>query len=83
MKQAFLLLSCQLSNSVIETFNEIVATTNSEKNITCLLYHQKGGNHQKVVNDKYVFSFSDEILIDLKYKPLGEKLIPGNNLFHY
>lgn len=81
MKQAFLILSCQLSNSVVNTFNEIVEATNSKKNITCLLFHQKGFNHQKEISDKDVFYFSDEILIDLKYNAIGSKLIPGNNHF--
>ncbi|WP_026712785.1 DUF3405 domain-containing protein [Flavobacterium daejeonense] len=81
MKQAFLLLSCHLSNAVINSFNEIVTATNSEKNITCLLYHQKGDNLQKQISNNDVFYFSDDILTNLNYKPLGEKLIPGNNHF--
>ncbi|MBA0883536.1 DUF3405 domain-containing protein [Flavobacterium sp. BBQ-18] len=81
MKQAFLFLSCRLSNAVIDTFNEIATATNSEKNITRLLYHLKEANYQKEISDKDVFYFSDEILIGLEYKPLGEKLIPGNNHF--
>lgn len=81
MKQAFLFLSCQLSNAVINTFNNIVTATNSEKNITRLLYHQKDLNQQKEIDNKDIFYFSDSILTDLKYKPLGEKLIPGNNHF--
>lgn len=81
MKQAFLFLSCQLSNAVINTFNNIVTATNSEKNITRLLYHQKDLNQQKEIDNKDVFYFSDSILTDLKYKALGEKLIPGNNHF--
>lgn len=81
MKQAFLFLSCKLSNAVIGTFNEIKAATNSGKNTTVLLYHQKESNHQKEISDRDVFYFSDEILIELGYKPLGEKLIPGNNHF--
>jgi hypothetical protein len=81
MKQAFLVLSCKLSNSIIETFNEIATATNSEKNITCFLFHQKETKHQKKISDKHVFYFSDEILIELGYIPLGDKLIPGNNHF--
>lgn len=81
MKQAFLFLSCQLSKAAAKTFDEISTATIFEGNITRLLYHKKDANHQDIVDDENVFYFSDEILVDLKYRPLGEKLIPGNNHF--
>lgn len=81
MRQAFLFLSCNLSNAAMNTFNEIYSATNSKKNTTDILYHQKDSDPKKKIENKDAFYFTDNILTDLNYKPLGEKLIPGNNHF--
>ncbi|WP_035141091.1 DUF3405 domain-containing protein, partial [Flavobacterium daejeonense] len=81
MKQVFLFLSCQLSKTAIDTFTKIYKTTKSKKHTTYLLYHLKGNNQQKEIDDEDVFYFTDNILTDFNYKSLGEKLIPGNNHF--
>lgn len=81
MKQAFLFLSCKLSKAAINTFKEISKAINSEKDITCILYHQKDFDPPREIDNKDFFYFSDDILTNLNYKPFGKKLIPGNNHF--
>ncbi|MCX2678487.1 DUF3405 domain-containing protein [Galbibacter sp. EGI 63066] len=80
-KQAFLFLCNLPSKSALSTFKKICSSTESIHDHTTLLYHLKERIVPKNIEKLQCFCFTDDILYELGYNPLGPKLTPGNNHF--
>lgn len=78
--QAVLFLSNKSSDFVLENYHH-VKKAESEHTDVCYLYHSQEEILPEVIQKEKHFIFTDRILQDMGYKPLGDKLLPGNNHF--
>lgn len=79
-KQAFLIAAHYTSERIIESYTNICDAT-SVYGETFLLYHQKNDSKPDQLLDVNIHIFTDDVLYQLGYKPLGDKLLPGSNHF--
>lgn len=79
-KQAFLILSNNTSNHLIQKYEEIYKATNGLGD-TLLLYHLSKNYDSATLNEIKTFTFTDKVLTELNYFPLGFTLVPGSNHF--
>lgn len=79
-KQAFLLLCNHTTDTVIETYKEIYEAS-KKCGDAFILYHLKGEKLPDKIKKLKHFTFTDSILTQLNYLPIGFSLIPGNNHF--
>jgi hypothetical protein len=79
-KQAILILSDKSSEWIIQNYNKIKGSVSEDYDVF-FLYHQRNNYSPDEVKNINHFVFTDEILSELKYKPLTNSLIPGSNHF--
>lgn len=78
--QAFLLLCNTTTNSVIESYKDLHKATKTLGD-SFVLYHKKTQQvHHKIKQLNHV-TFTDDVLTQLNYFPIGFNLVPGNNHF--
>jgi hypothetical protein len=80
IKQAFLFLCDKSNDSNIEAFNAIQSATR-ELGDAFILYHQKNEAVPPPIMQQQHVSFTNHVLTQHNYIPIGFNLIPGNN--HY
>ena len=79
-RQAFLVLSDKSEDKIIDLYETINNSTVNLGN-SFLLFHQKDTALPAKFDHIDVFSFSESIITQSNYFPLGYSLVPGNN--HY
>ena len=77
---AVLLVTDKSSIAIIHLFKELELALSGVADVI-ITYHQKEELVPEVIERENHFIFRDNILTQLGYIPLGEKLIPGNNHF--
>lgn len=79
-KQVFLLLCDKTTDSLIELYKTIHSAAD-EIGDTFILYHQKDKSIPNRMKQLKYFAFTDSIITQGNYLPIGFNLIPGNNHF--
>lgn len=79
-KQSFLVLCNRATEPIINHYKEIFQAT-SDLGDSLLLYHLSQKQLPKKIKSLSSFHFSEEVLTELNYFPLGFSLIPGSNHF--
>jgi len=80
MKQAVLFLSDKSSQWIVDNFKKLEAIE-SETTDVFFLYHERNELIPEVIQSIRNFTFTDQILHELDYHPIKEKLVPGSNHF--
>ncbi len=80
IRQAFLILSDKSTDELVN-FYETIRTSTSSLGKCFLLSHQKGNATQTRLDHINAFTFTDHIITQSDYFPLGFSLVPGNNQF--
>lgn len=80
INQAFLILSDKSSDGLVSLYNQIKTSTNPLGN-TILMYHQKNKEIPPIPTHVEKFTFTDDIITQSNYFPIGFSLVPGNNHF--
>jgi len=78
--QAILLVTDKDSPVIIDQYNALKKATEKYADVF-IAYHQKETQKLSYVNNADYYLFSNSILTELGYNPLGPSLVPGNN--HY
>lgn len=78
--QVFLYLTQETTPGLIEPFRKLTLEA-GEFGEVFLLYHHKLNHVPKVIRDEKHFLFTNEVLYEHNYIPIGFSLVPGNNHF--
>ena len=81
MKNVILLLTKSSSQVIINQYNKLKTELNPEKYDIFILYHDKINNIPNIIKNENYFSFNNNILQELNFKPIGKFLLPGSNHF--
>jgi hypothetical protein len=79
-RQAFLILTQEVSNHVVKLYNKIKQSVSPNSDVF-LLYHTKENNSPKVNEGIKVSTFTSNVLHELGYRSIRTKLVPGSNHF--
>lgn len=79
-KQAFLIVTQDISKHVLKLYNRIKAAVAGTGDVF-LLYHNNKNITPEVPKGVQVVTFTNNVLTDLQYKPIRTKLVPGSNHF--
>src|SRR5689334_12819085 len=79
-KQAFLIVTQQISKHVLKLYDKITKATSGLGDVY-LLYHIKQNTNPPVPDGVRVETFTNAVMKDLGYKAIRTKLVPGSNHF--
>ena len=79
-KQVFLYLTQKTTSSLIEPFRKLTLES-QEFGDVYLLYHHKLNYVPEIIKNEKHFMFTNEVLYEHNYFPIGFSLVPGNNHF--
>jgi len=80
MKQAILFLSNKSTASIIDNFKKISESAEDNSNVV-FVYHKNDDYIPNNIKSLNHFTFTNEVLTELKYKPLENSLLPGCDHF--
>jgi hypothetical protein len=78
--QVFTVLTNSSSDIVGSLYRQIRAGA-GDLGSTCLLYHNEAGSFPEAFVNTWHFCFTNDILKNLNYQPIENKLVPGSNHF--
>ncbi|WP_345106294.1 glycosyltransferase family A protein [Mucilaginibacter panaciglaebae] len=79
-KQAFLILSDCVSESLIRLYLQVKAAT-VQWGDTFIVYHNRTDKPEKRLEGYEVYEFTNAVMTDLGYTPVSNTLVPGSNHF--
>jgi hypothetical protein len=78
--QAFLILSDKSTDELVD-FYELIDKSTRFMGDSLLMYHQKDEKMPSKLEHINTFSFTDDLITQSNYFPIGFSLVPGNNHF--
>lgn len=79
-RQAFLIVTTEISKNIIKRYHIIKKAVENTGDVF-FLYHTNDGNIPQGLEEIKIETFSNEILTNLNYTPVRQKIVPGSNHF--
>lgn len=80
MKQAILFLSDKSSNWIVDHFRKLTEV-HCDNTHVYFLYHKRNNHIPNTIQQLNFYTFTDDVLHQMGYAPIENKLIPGSNHF--